>query len=88
MSIPLTLSVVLLGAVVWYLSWSYNRRLPPGPPAVPIFGNIHHLPSIDELREFDHRRQQYGPSPSSLLRVYLPTWQEIRDAINTDPQMT
>lgn len=60
MSIPLTLSVVLLGAVVWYRSWSYNRRLPPGPPAAPIFGNIHHLPSIDELREFDHRRQQYG----------------------------
>ncbi|KAK5955930.1 hypothetical protein OHC33_002503 [Knufia fluminis] len=43
------------------------KGYPPGPPTVPILGNIHQMPSRDAHLQFQKWAQVYGPIYSLML---------------------
>ncbi|PCH43300.1 cytochrome P450 [Wolfiporia cocos MD-104 SS10] len=52
---------VLLFVVYIYSQFSYSRkRLPPGPPPIPLLGNIHQLPAKYQEKTFAQWGQTYG----------------------------
>lgn len=59
----LFLSLALLFAVATYIFLFIGRRendLPPGPPTLPILGNIHQIPKKGAHFQFTKWAQQYG----------------------------
>ena len=62
------MSVVLLpiaAYVLWLLPklWRMGRRpadIPPGPPTIPIFGNLHQLPVDKPHLKLQEWAQEYG----------------------------
>jgi hypothetical protein len=55
----LTSFTVVLCFWLWYKMKSSNVRLPPGPPALPLIGNMHQL-SKEMYRDFDRMGKKYG----------------------------
>ncbi|KAF2097329.1 putative cytochrome P450 oxidoreductase [Rhizodiscina lignyota] len=56
--------VVLIGALLYLVRWYTTRDrlpLPPGPPALPIIGNLHQAPSKHAWLQFHEWTKQYGP---------------------------
>lgn len=45
---------------LWHTS-TEAKRLPPGPKALPLIGNLHHLPKRRQFEEFYRWSKQYGP---------------------------
>ncbi|KAJ5103945.1 Cytochrome P450 E-class group I [Penicillium argentinense] len=43
------------------------KRYPPGPPTLPILGNIHQMPSRDAHLQFEKWAREYGPIYSLML---------------------
>jgi Cytochrome P450 len=72
------LSTLVLAAfllVLWRLS-RIGRRLkdyPPGPPTLPVIGNLHQIPSEKRFLQFGEWAQEYGPIYSLMLgtQVYV-----------------
>ncbi|GAP88157.1 putative cytochrome P450 [Rosellinia necatrix] len=64
-----TVGVVLSGFA--YVYWSglgmRPKGLPPGPPTLPIIGNIHQLPTSQPHKQFQKWAQEYGPVFSLVL---------------------
>lgn len=61
--------------VLWRLS-RIGRRLkeyPPGPPTLPVIGNLHQIPSEKRYLKFGEWAQEYGPIYSLMLgtQVYI-----------------
>ncbi|OJD28633.1 cytochrome p450 [Diplodia corticola] len=63
-------SPVLTALVVVALSWGVYKvlqigkrdsRLPPGPPTLPVLGNIHQIPSTGLYKKLKEWGDQYGP---------------------------
>lgn len=71
--------LALAFAVLLLLRWSFNkigRRLkdyPPGPPTLPVVGNLHQIPSQKRHLQFGKWAQEYGPIYSVMLgtQVYI-----------------
>ncbi|OQU95755.1 hypothetical protein CLAIMM_01928 [Cladophialophora immunda] len=42
-------------------SYKLRRRLPPGPPRLPIIGNLHQAPQVYPWRVYQEWTKQYGP---------------------------
>ena len=87
----LTLAAFLL--VVWRLT-RVGRRLkdyPPGPPTVPILGNLHQIPPEKRHLQFGRWAQEYGPIYSLILgtQVYviLSVDYAIRDLVDKRGQI-
>lgn len=62
----LVLVVVVVRAACARYCNNDKRRYPPGPPAIPILGNVHQLPAEYQQRKFAEWGRQYG------MRLYLP----------------
>ncbi len=45
----------------------YSIRLPPGPSAIPIIGNVHQLPTEYQEKTFFEWGRQYGADPVDFL---------------------
>ena len=43
------------------------KDYPPGPPTVPLLGNIHQIPGTDPHLQFQKWAQEYGPVYSLML---------------------
>ncbi|SLM39186.1 cytochrome p450 [Lasallia pustulata] len=71
---PLSLLVVIAGALALAVGTVKLLRVgrrpagyPPGPPTLPILGNLHLMPSRDPHLQFQKWAQEYGPVYSLIL---------------------
>ncbi|KAF2186414.1 putative cytochrome P450 [Zopfia rhizophila CBS 207.26] len=73
---------------VWKLLQIGRRRkdYPPGPPTIPILGNIHQIPKEDVHLQFQKWAQEYGPVYSLMLgsktMIVLSSDQAIKDLLD------
>ncbi|KAI5240963.1 cytochrome P450 [Aureobasidium subglaciale] len=67
----LTISAIVVGVIVLGLkALTVGRRsndYPPGPPTIPILGNIHQMPKRDAHLQFQRWADEYGPIYSLML---------------------
>lgn len=87
---PLTLlsvSAILVVSVVRILR--IGRRpsgYPPGPPTIPILGNLHLMPSRDAHLQFQKWAKEYGPVYSLILGtktlIVLSSDQAVKDLLD------
>ncbi|RAH67093.1 cytochrome P450 [Aspergillus aculeatinus CBS 121060] len=73
---------------VWTLS-KIGRRpkaLPPGPPTLPILGNLHQIPSQKSHLKFERWSREYGPIYSLVLGtrpvIVLNSAQAVKDLLD------
>jgi hypothetical protein len=71
-SMSKTWAVLGLGAVT-FLLWRLSRigrrpsNYPPGPPTLPLIGNLHQMPTKNAHLQFQKWAQEYGPVYSLML---------------------
>lgn len=69
----LALAALLL--ILWRFSKisSRHKDYPPGPPTLPVVGNLHQIPSQKRHLQFGKWAQEYGPIYSLILgtKVYI-----------------
>jgi hypothetical protein len=65
--LPLSITGLLL--VLWKLSKTGRRpsNYPPGPPSLPIIGNLHQMPKKHGHLQFEKWAEEYGPIYSLML---------------------
>ncbi|CAP92710.1 Steroid 17-alpha-hydroxylase/17,20 lyase [Penicillium chrysogenum] len=54
------LALVLLFLRAVLNSWRIQRKLPPGPPGLPLIGNIHQIPAVRAHQKFTEWAKVYG----------------------------
>jgi hypothetical protein len=74
--------------VLWQLSRIGRRPkdYPPGPPTLPIIGNLHQIPSEKRHLQFEKWSRDYGPVYSLILgtrvMIVLNSDQAIKDLVD------
>ncbi|KAM0715223.1 hypothetical protein Q7P37_009688 [Cladosporium fusiforme] len=91
-SLSLPLFIALAVAVgLWTLAslWTIGKRpstLPPGPPTLPIIGNLHQIPRKDAHLQFQAWAREYGPVYSLILgtkvMIVLSSPEAVRDLLD------
>ena len=82
-----TVLVLVLVTLITYMFLSYRRdkRVPPGPPLLPIVGNLFSLASTDPLANFARLREKYGDIYSIYvgkeLNIVFNGYDVINDAL-------
>ncbi|KAI1771735.1 cytochrome P450 [Hypoxylon cercidicola] len=80
--------VSLLLAVLWQLSRTGRRpkNYPPGPPTLPLIGNLHQIPRKKRHIQFEKWAREYGPIYSLMLgtkvMIVLNSDQAIKDLVD------
>ncbi|KAJ3565002.1 hypothetical protein NPX13_g7650 [Xylaria arbuscula] len=67
-------AVALLCALIFAHMKGVGRRpsdYPPGPPTLPIIGNIHQLPKSQPHKQFQKWAKEYGPAYSLILGTQI-----------------
>ncbi|KAH0286188.1 cytochrome P450 [Aureobasidium namibiae CBS 147.97] len=63
-----------------------DKNYPPGPPTVPILGNIHQMPTRDAHLQFQKWANEYGPVYSLMLGtrvlIVLSSDQAVKDLLD------
>ncbi|KAK4221067.1 cytochrome P450 [Podospora fimiseda] len=70
MAVVLQILPVVVGLVLLVKLLSIGRRpknFPPGPPTLPILGNLHQMPKHDAHLQFEKWAREYGPVYSLIL---------------------
>lgn len=69
MGLPLLLIAVIAITALWQLSRMGRRPkdYPPGPPTIPVLGNLHQIPSERRHEQFEKWAREYGPVYSLML---------------------
>ena len=87
-SFAVSLAIFLVVIAVWQLS-KIGRRpkdYPPGPPTLPLIGNLHQIPSEKRHIQFEKWAREYGPVFSLMLgtkvMIVLNSDQAIKDLID------
>ena len=68
----LVLCVVVYGVFRMSQIGRRPKDIPPGPPTIPLLGNIHLMPARDAHKQFQKWSQEYGPVYSLMLGT--KTW--------------
>ncbi|KAJ9643783.1 hypothetical protein H2204_001928 [Knufia peltigerae] len=83
------LAVTLVVGYLTYLAFTTGRRpkdFPPGPPTVPILGNIHQMPARDAPLQFEKWAREYGPVYSLMLgtktMIVLSTDEAVKELLD------
>nr|XP_019957767.1 PREDICTED: cytochrome P450 2B4-like isoform X1 [Paralichthys olivaceus] len=84
-------SIILLCLCVWFIVLQLKSRrpknFPPGPPALPVLGNLLHLSLENPLKDFERLRKTYGDVYSLFLgpkpMVILNGQKAIKEALVT-----
>ena len=62
------------------------KDYPPGPPTLPILGNLHQIPLEKAHKQFEKWAQEYGPIYSLILGtqvlIVLSTDQAVKDVLD------
>ncbi|KAI5227498.1 cytochrome P450, partial [Aureobasidium subglaciale] len=62
------------------------KSYPPGPPTLPIIGNLHQIPSKNEYLQFTKWAKQYGPTYSIMVGsrpiIVLSSAEVVRDLLD------
>ena len=62
------------------------KNCPPGPPTLPLIGNLHQMPKKDGHLQFQKWAQEYGPVYSLILGtqiiVVLSSDQSVKDVLD------
>ncbi|ORY59540.1 cytochrome P450 [Pseudomassariella vexata] len=61
--------VILISAISWQLNkiGRRPRNYPPGPPTLPLIGNLHQIPQEKRHLQFEKWAREYGPIYSLML---------------------
>lgn len=80
--------VALVAVLLWQLS-KIGRRpkdYPPGPPTLPLLGNLHQIPDQKRHLQFEKWAREYGPVFSLMLgtkaMIVLNSDQAIKDLVD------
>ncbi|KAK5652310.1 hypothetical protein OQA88_10660 [Cercophora sp. LCS_1] len=67
------------------------KNYPPGPPTLPIIGNLHQMPTRDAHLQFEKWAREYGPVYSLILgtktMVVLSSDQAVKDLLDKKSNM-
>jgi len=81
-------AVALVAGLLWQLS-KIGRRpkdFPPGPPTLPLLGNLHQIPDHKRYLQFEKWAREYGPVFSLMLgtktMIVLNSDQAIKDLVD------
>ncbi|KAL2752599.1 hypothetical protein ACRALDRAFT_1058459 [Sodiomyces alcalophilus JCM 7366] len=85
---PLVVYVFAFLAVLWQLSrvGRRPRDYPPGPPTLPLIGNLHQIPTERRHVQFEKWAREYGPVYSLMLgtkvMIVLSSDRAIKDLVD------
>lgn len=86
---PVSASIVaVLVLVLWRVSKIGRRpkNYPPGPPTLPLIGNLHQIPETKRHIQFEIWAREYGPIYSLMLgsdvMIVLNSDQAVKDLID------
>ncbi|OAL34493.1 hypothetical protein AYO20_06336 [Fonsecaea nubica] len=88
---PIVLATIVVGIVFYgiYRILQVGKRpadLPPGPPTIPILGNIHQIPTERPHLQFQKWAQEYGPIYSLMLgtqtMIVLSSPKTVKDLLH------
>jgi hypothetical protein len=89
MSLPLYVLVVALAALAVRQLSRIGRRpsgYPPGPPTLPLLGNLHLMPKEKAHLQFQKWAEEYGPVYSLILgtkvMIVLSSDQAVKDLLD------
>ncbi|PKS08389.1 hypothetical protein jhhlp_005333 [Lomentospora prolificans] len=92
MSLPVKPSTLVIGVVVvglvarLLMVGRRPKNYPPGPPTLPILGNIHQMPTKDAHLQFEKWAREYGPVYSLILgtktMVVLSSDKAVKDLLD------
>ncbi|KAJ5482591.1 hypothetical protein N7475_001403 [Penicillium sp. IBT 31633x] len=88
LSFKLYVTIACLCFALYRLCKSGRRppNYPPGPPTLPLIGNLHQMPSKDGHLQFQKWAQEYGPIYSLILgtkvMIVLNTDQVVKDLLD------
>uniref|UniRef100_A0AAQ6ISZ8 Cytochrome P450, family 2, subfamily X, polypeptide 9 n=1 Tax=Anabas testudineus TaxID=64144 RepID=A0AAQ6ISZ8_ANATE len=75
-------TIILLWLCVWFIILQFKskrpKNFPPGPPILPVLGNILNLSLENPLKDFEKLRKSYGNVYRVILADYGPSWREHR----------
>jgi len=80
--------IVSLLAGLWWISQIGQRlkNYPPGPPTLPLIGNLHQMPKKHGHLQFQKWAEEYGPVYSLMLgtkvMIVLSSDQAIKDLLD------
>lgn len=90
---PFTEVTLIIGGIL--LSYGFYRLLkvgsrpkgiPPGPPTIPILGNLHQIPKENAWLQYQKWAKEYGPVYSLMLgtrvRIVLASDQAVKDLMD------
>ncbi|KAF6825843.1 cytochrome p450 [Colletotrichum plurivorum] len=80
---------LVLVAVAVFKLWNVGRRpkdYPPGPPTLPLIGNLHQIPSTQSHHQFKKWAKEYGPVYSLMLgsqvMIVLSSDRAVKDLLD------
>ncbi|GIZ40708.1 hypothetical protein CKM354_000403600 [Cercospora kikuchii] len=80
---------VILVIVISNKPWRIGRRptdIPPGPPTIPILGNLHQMPVVNPHLQLQKWAQEYGPVYSLMLgtttMIVLSSDEAVKDLLD------
>lgn len=72
-------------AIISYRYYAYRRKLPPGPPGIPILGNLREMPKTHPWRTHTQMHRKYGPIFSMVYGrntvIYLGSYDIARELL-------
>ncbi|KAI0869338.1 cytochrome P450 [Hypoxylon argillaceum] len=84
--LPLALSALLFVAVQCRKTGRRPPGYPPGPPTLPVLGNLHQLPKTNGHLQFQKWAREYGPVYSLMLgpkvMIVLSSDQAVKDLLD------
>ncbi|EED21265.1 cytochrome P450, putative [Talaromyces stipitatus ATCC 10500] len=82
------LSFIVIAVLLWRLSRIGRRpsSYPPGPPTLPLIGNLHQIPSVNPHLQFQKWAETYGPVYTLMLgtkvAVVLSSDSAVKDLLD------
>ncbi|KAK4160082.1 putative cytochrome P450 E-class, group I [Cladorrhinum sp. PSN259] len=94
MAVVLQILPIVVGLVLLVKLLSIGRRpknFPPGPPTLPIIGNLHQMPTHDAHLQFEKWAREYGPVYSLILgtkvMIVLSSDKAVKDLLDKKSNM-